>query len=279
MQHVGGGPGALDYFPCRYNGSRVVFRGPRKTLRGPYIACLGSTETYGRFIPNPYPELLEQDLGLDCVNFGNINAGIDLYLNEPAIAGPIESAAVVVMQIMSAQNMSNRFYYVHPRRNDRFLRATDRLMTLFPEVDFTEFHFNRHLLLHLAELCPRRFDEIVSELQTAWAARMRSFLGRMRGRIVLLWLSPDPVPDTAQVASGADPLFVDRAMLDALRPRVTEIVEVTASAMARADGTEGMVFAEFETPAAGELLGPRAHQETATALVPVLERLLPDATG
>ena len=43
-------PGALDYFPCRYGRSRVLFRGPRRPLDVPYVAFLGGTETYGRFL-------------------------------------------------------------------------------------------------------------------------------------------------------------------------------------------------------------------------------------
>ncbi len=36
---------------------------------------------------------------------------------------------------MGAQNLSNRFYAVHPRRNDRFLRASTLMKTIFREVD------------------------------------------------------------------------------------------------------------------------------------------------
>ena len=62
--------GALDYFPCRYGRSRVLFRGPKRPLDGPYVAFLGGTETYGRFIETPFPALVEPALGQACINFG-----------------------------------------------------------------------------------------------------------------------------------------------------------------------------------------------------------------
>ena len=58
------GEGSLDYFPCRYGRSRLLFRGPRRDLGGRYAVVLGGIEAYGRYIPQPYPALLEDGLGL-----------------------------------------------------------------------------------------------------------------------------------------------------------------------------------------------------------------------
>ena len=77
---------------------------------------------------------------------------------------------------MGAQNMSNRFYQVHPRRNDRLTRVSTVMQAIFPEVDFSEFCFTRHLLTRLAEVAPERFPILREELQAAWTARMRTFL-------------------------------------------------------------------------------------------------------
>ncbi|MDC1223540.1 DUF6473 family protein [Ascidiaceihabitans sp.] len=40
------GAGNLDYLPCRYGTSKLLFRGPRRPLKEPYIAFLSGTETY-----------------------------------------------------------------------------------------------------------------------------------------------------------------------------------------------------------------------------------------
>lgn len=270
MSVHGGGRGSLEYYPCRYGNSRVLFRGPRRQLDGAYIAFLGGTETYGRFIEVPFPALMESQLNLACANFGVVNAGVDLYLNDSAVMDLVSAADAKVVQVMGAQNMSNRFYSVHPRRNDRFLRASDRLMELYPEIDFTEFHFVRHMLGRLAEVSGDRYGKVLNELGTAWIARMKHLLTQLRGNIVLLWFADQPIPVEMPATLEGDPLFVNRAMIETLRPRVTQLVEVVASDAARVEGTRGMVFSDFEACAAEELMGPMAHAEASEALTDVL---------
>ena len=50
----------LTYAPCRYGMSRIMFRGPKRRLDNPYFACIGGTETYGKFIDRPFPALIEK---------------------------------------------------------------------------------------------------------------------------------------------------------------------------------------------------------------------------
>ena len=57
MAYEYAGEAALDYFPCRYGQSKLLFRGPRRRLEGAYVAAIGGTETYGKFVPDPYPAL------------------------------------------------------------------------------------------------------------------------------------------------------------------------------------------------------------------------------
>jgi len=265
------GGGALDYFPCRYGKSKLLFRGPRKSLDGDFAAFLGGTETYGRFIEQPFPALIEQETGLSCVNFGCSNAGVDVFSNETPVIDACAKARVTVIQAMGAQNMSNRFYAVHPRRNDRFLRASTLMKTIFREVDFTEFHFTRHMLTALQVLSEERFAIVRDELKEAWIARMGHLLGKIEGKTILLWFA-NHVPEDAAARDGLgdDPLFLDRAMIEAVRPLVTEVVEVVPSAAARARGVEGMAFSAMEEPAAREMPGVGAHQEVATALGEVI---------
>ncbi|MBP0483436.1 DUF6473 family protein [Sagittula salina] len=274
MSVHGGGLATLEYYPCRYGNSRVQFRGPKRSLEGRFIAFLGSTETYGRFIEAPFPHLLEQRLGVVCVNFGVVNAGVDLYLNDPSVLDSVMQARAKVVQVMGAQNMSNRYYAVHPRRNDRFLRASERLEELYPEVDFTEFHFVRHMLGKLLEVSPERFANVVDELRQAWIARMKNILTQIRGKVILLWFSECPVPEEDVFDLGHDPLFVTRDMIDTLRPRVSDVVVQVASDMARLEGTMGMVYSDLESCAAAELQGPLAHAEAANRLEPLLQKMI-----
>jgi hypothetical protein len=233
------------------------------------VAFLGGTETYGRFIERPFPALIEQKIKCACVNFGVVNAGVDLYLNDPAVMDMLSQAEAKVVQVMGAQNLSNRFYSVHPRRNDRFLRASDKLLALYPEVDFTEFHFVRHMLGRLSETSAERFAAVVEELRLAWTARMKHLLTQIRGQVVLIWFTDHAVPTDTPASLDGDPLFVNRDMIETLRPRVNHVVEVVATDTT--EGTRGMVFSDFEACAAAELMGPKAHVQAAGALEDLLK--------
>ncbi len=271
------GRGALEYFPCRYGKSKILFRGPKRDLSQPYTAIIGGTETYGRFIEKPFPWLLEHETGQTTVNLGCVNAGIDVFRTEPAVLRICDHAEVTVIQLVGAQNMSNRFYSVHPRRNDRFIRASTLMKTIFREVDFTDFTFNRHMLMTLHTLSPERFEVVKDELKAAWLARMLALLDTISGKVVLLWFSARKPEDPDEVTPeklGIDPLFIDRTMVEALRPKVAEIVEVQPSGQAIHSGTEGMVFSALEVPAADRMLGVKAHEEAAMALAASVKTLI-----
>ena len=261
------GAGALDYYPCRYGKSKLLFRGPRKKLNKPYCAVIGGSETYGKFVEEPYPALLERMAERSVVNLGYMNAGTDVFANDPTVLEICAEAEVTVIQIMGAQNLTNRFYTVHSRRNDRFLKPSSLLNTIYREVDFTEIHFTRHLLCALAEASAQKFEMVRDELKSAWVARMRAILSHVRGRVILLWLAehaPDDQPNGTQI--GADPLFVDRDMIGQLAEFNVELVEVVATPEEVAAGQLRMVFTQMEQPKAHEMLGPVVHEAAARAL-------------
>lgn len=269
------GAAALDYSVCRYGNSRIQFRGPRCDMSRPYIACVGGTETFGKFVPDPYPSLVAGRLDVPVANLGCVNAGIDVFLNEPAIGDVAMGARLTVVQILGAQNLSNRFYTVHPRRNDRFLQAAPGLKALYRDIDFTEFHFTRHLLGALARKSPDRFAIVADELRTAWISRMKLLLARLSSQTLLLWVANHPPPErTEALALQHDPLLVDADMLAAIRPHASDYLQVVGSPMAQLNGLRGMAFAEFDRPAAAEVLGGAVHHEVARALAPVIRAML-----
>lgn len=278
MKHETLGESGLTYAPCRYGMSRILFRGPRRKLDGKYIAFIGGTDTYGKFIEHPYPMLIESELGRKCVNLGVVNAGVDVFANDPTVQAACSDADITVIQITGAQNLSNRFYKVHPRRNDRFLAASTVMKALFNDVDFADYSFTRHLLGAIYTRSPQRFEIMRAELQEAWLARMRSLLEHIGSRVVLLWLSEMPLTDDPWNARPnpfkADPLFVTRSMVESLRPKVLDIVEATPSAEAKKRGTEGMIFPLLHREAADEMLGVAVHEEAAQRIAPVLRKYM-----
>ena len=272
MSYGFAGAGALDYFPCRYGQSRSVFRGPPRDLSRPYVAVLGGSQTVGKYVAAPFTTLVEEATGHPVVNLGSQNAGVELYLADPATLEVASRARLAVVQITGAECLSNRFYTVHSRRNDRFLAARPALTALFPEVELTDIHFTRHLMLVLRAAGEDRFATLVAHLKANWLGRMGQLLANLPARRVLLWMADAPLPDCADdPATG--PMFVDCAMVDALMPRVAHLVEVVPSAAARAEGLCRMQFPDGEQETARLLPGVTAHGEVARALAPVVRGL------
>lgn len=280
MKHDALESGGLNYAPCRYGTSRLFFRGPKRPLDGRYLTFVGGTETYGKFIPKPYPALIEEQMNEVCINFGVSNGSIDAFMNEQVIQTACRDALINVVQVMGAQNMSNRFYTVHPRRNDRFLRASSVLKAVFPDVDFTDFCFTRHMLQTLHAVSPDRFEIVRHELEEAWKARMRSFLTEVGAHTILLWFAKQLPSDAAFEDRSdpfqTDPVFITRSMVDSLRPYVHSVVVVQPSARSLAQGTAGMSFPQSQQEAATKLLGVGAHREAAEALSEALHSAIPE---
>lgn len=263
---------AIDYAPCRYNGSRLWFRGPRKALRPPYVACLGGSEVYGRYLLRPWTTRLEVQAGCTVVNLGVENAGIDAYLNDPGALATAANATAVILQMTCSHNTSNRFYSVHPRRNDRFLKASESLRSLYPEMDFTDVHFTRHLLARLRTICPDRFEMVAQEARYAWQARMRHLISQMNGRVFLLWFDPSALGESNDFNATGEP-FLTWSTITPLVPLVRDVLDVVPADW-RA-GADSMIVPPLEQSRAEHLPGPDAHEELANvlaqAVIPVLQ--------
>lgn len=259
------GADALDYQPCRYGRSKLLFRGPRRMTHGPYAVVLGGGETYGKFVRAPWPAQLEEALDMPVLNLGYMNAGVDVFRNDAAVMELCEGARLVVIQLLPPQNLSNRFYAVHPRRNDRFVRASPLMCSLFREVDFSDYHFTGHMLGAIRALAPAKFEMIEQELKSAWVARMRSLLDRVGGHRILLWIAD---PNETGLS------LIDEEMAMDLRPRASELVQIRPSEGAVAMGTEGMVFPPLDAPVAQRMPSLATHAEIAERLLPVLRRYL-----
>ncbi len=259
---------------CQYGASKLHFRGPKRPLDVPYVACIGGTETFGRFVPDPFPAVLERRLGEVCVNLGCINGGLDTVIQDPELLRMAHKADISILQLPGAHNLSNRLYRVHPRRNDRFLQASETLAGLYPEVDFTEFHFNKHLLNHLLAFGADRFSQVKRELQQAWLARMRLLVSQIDGVIALLWLRYDgQEKDVAESGMRADPWLITSDMVEKLRNDVSTIVEVSVQPAGASDELEDMIFGTMQEPAAEHMMGPATHQIVADKVYRALRDL------
>ena len=274
-EHYWSGWNGLRYIGERPPELSIVQIRHVEKLTTPYIAVLGGTETYGKYVEHPYPDLLQLELGMKTVNFGCLNAGVDAVLHDHGLLTLSNSARVTVVQVPGAHNMSNRFYAVHPRRNDRFLRGSNLLKELYSEIDFTEFNFTRHLLSALHDASVDRFALVVDELRTAWVARMKLLIAKLDCDIVLLWLADHRIKEGGTGGiHGTDPLFVDHQMMQAIAPFVRDVVEIVPTPQEMEDGRQGLVYADMDEPATRDMLGIVAHRNASRALHNAVDRIL-----
>ena len=253
---------ALRLEPCKYGLSKLPFRGPIRPTQGRFVACLGGSDTFAKYIRKPYPDLIETATGEVCVNLGCQSAGPDVFLHDMAIQSLCHDAAATVIQVVGAANLSNAFYKVHPRRNDRFVAPTQKLTALFPEIDFAEIAFTGHLIECLRSMDNVRFDLVKQHLQRMWLRRMITLTGQCSGPVLLLWLRS---PSTT-----GEPAFVTSGMLAALKGHVARVVEVDA----HTGETEGMCFAPLDALNAALTFGADVHVKAAKALRAPLMRCL-----
>jgi hypothetical protein len=261
-------PLAPDHPTVSYPGSALRFRAPAGDPTRTHVLCLGGTETFGRFVQHPYPATLADRIAAPVINMGVAGGGLDVVLNDPAIAEARRTASAIVLQVQGAQTLGNRLYTVHPRRNDRFVRASGLLRTIYRDVDFTEFHFNRHMLDHLLSLSPDRFDIVRNELRVAWMGRMTRMLSEALVPVHLLWLScRAPTGPEPAHRLGKEPLFVTSDMLETVAERAASLTVIAAPNPdpPRAKGLTTEAAAARLLPAA------EAHERAADALAKVLE--------
>lgn len=223
----------FEYNTYRFGRSRQIFRGPQPALRGSYVAFIGSSYTFGRYVDEPYPDLVARELDLSVVNLGADGAGPGFFLADPEVRSAASTARVCVVQAMSAAAISNRMFSVRPRRNARLHSVSDLLMGIYPEVDFERFAFTRPMLRYLRELDESRFRLILNEMKNAWIGRTQTLLSSLECKTILFWFSqraPDDLCSDPTDPSGMGyPQYVDDAMLKTVKPVADGYIECVSS--------------------------------------------------
>lgn len=251
-----------DDLNCNYGTSKLAFRGPRKSLDRPFIAFLGGTETYGRFVQEPFVSLVEDGLGVTCVNLGSVNAGLDTLRLDHEVMKIATNAKCVVLQLPEMHALSNRFYRVHARRNDRLIEVMPRLSDLYPELDFTSYNFVQHLVGDLRRTDPKRFEQVRKDLGAAWMRRVSRLVRDCAGRVWLLWLRYDRRGPTA----------ISQRMVQAVGRDACGVIELNVSSAASQDELDTMQFGALQEPIARQLIGGQTHRTIAARLLHVLRK-------
>lgn len=234
-------PDDLHYDTYRFGRARQFYRGPKPDLSQPYIACIGSSETYGKFVERPFPALLGKTLAMSVANWGTPDAGPAFFLKDPVMIEACCNAQLCIVQIMPALNMSNRLYSVFQRRNGRLKEPSDMLQLLYPSVDFSRYRYVHNMLGKLQTTDDEKFKLVENELRLAWIARMKELLEAIEAPKLLFWISQRSPDDNSGRLSrrspGATPALVNRQMLEMIAPLADGVVEYAAS-RAEAQGKE-----------------------------------------
>jgi hypothetical protein len=224
-------------------------------------------------VPYPFPSLISDQCGCQAANFGYPNAGPDLFLNQPELIDLANKSVLTIVQIMGAQNVTNRFYKVHPRRNDRFVAPSEVLRTFYPDVDFTDMTFTGHLLKVLEQTSIDRHAMIVAELKSAWIARMRRLIRALSGPVLLLWITPSRTA-SSHADEWSGPTLIDGEMINQITTQKTGVLKVAIPSSDLNASTDGLVFPEMERVGALRVLPVAAHRAVAGALRPVVENAI-----
>ncbi|WP_136685237.1 DUF6473 family protein [Falsirhodobacter xinxiangensis] len=176
----------------------------------------------------PCARTLAAMAGCPVLDLGLRHAGPDALLQ--ADLRLAAKAETVVLVLSPLRNLSNAFYLVHPRRNDRFVAPTPLITSLFPEVDFTGIHFTHHLVRTLAATCEERLAEVTADVRRRWREAMGEVAHRLPQAVLLHLDDPSErlgVEDAAGLGcpvvtlpvSGTAPAQIARALLPHLAQR------------------------------------------------------------
>lgn len=174
----------------RFGRSNQVFHGPKPDLSAPYYTFIGGSEPFGRFVMQPYPKLVENRIGVTCMNLGTPGAGPGFFLKDPVVLETCSQSRACVVQVMDAAPLSNRMYAVFPRRNMRLRGVSEALKSLYSQVDFGEFRYVAAMLRVLRATDSEAYQVVLAEQRAAWLARMLELLADIETVKILLWIRP-----------------------------------------------------------------------------------------
>jgi hypothetical protein len=289
--------------------TRLTFRGPSpETLdTGDYFTCVGAAQTFGCFCELPFPTLLSQRLNLAALNLGYGGAGPEFFDRHESLDCYINRGKFVIVQVMSGRSQSNSIFECRgleylTRRVDGARVGSDQG---YSDLLFGVPNVSSALLRRVCRrMCPRlvvpqlisagRVKQVVAETRRGWLESYRRFLARIKVPVVLLWFSKRPphYRETLQNVGtlfGEFPHLVNEEMVRQVRILCEEYVECVTT-----NGSPQPLFNRFTGEPTCvdpqldrvDLAGgskwshnvyypsPEMHEDAATALIPVCEKLI-----
>jgi hypothetical protein len=267
----------IDYELYELQGVHGTFRGPPVQSRE-YIACVGASQTFGRFVQMPFPRLISYALRIDTLNLGRGGAGPEFPLENPALMEHINGSRIVIVQVFSGRSQSNSLF--------RMAGQTMCGTNLANGSECSADQFYTWLLTQDTKLA----QEIVAETREKYASAMTRLLDAIVPPTILFWFSTRS-PDYEECMElpltrlfGEFPQLINRAIVERLKGHTSLYVEcISKRGLPQlVPGQHSGASAQDSSSTSQKRIvtrnlyypSPEMHEDAAAALIPACQMLL-----
>jgi len=269
----------VDYKIYELPGVDCGFRGPRPNS-SEYIACVGASQTFGRFVQTPFPQLLAEALGIETMNLGRGGTSPSFHRSDPKLLEYINRARLVIVQVLSGRSQSNSLFQIE--------NHSDHGINLADGQKASADQFYSWLLAQDMELA----HKVVTETRDNYVSAMAQLLEAISPPKILLWFSArsPEYEESWKLPTwrlwGEFPQFVNREMVDRLRSysdRYVECVSRRGTPQPLFDlAGNRTTFKSFALPGVEGVVktenryypSPEMHEDAAELLIPACRELL-----
>lgn len=217
----------VDYSLWRLPGIDIDLRGPVPELESDgYIVTIGAAQTFGRFVSEPYPEIISKRIGLPALNLGVSGAGPSFFVQRPKLLSIINNAKLAIVQVMSGRSSSNSLIEVQENQGIvKRVNAAADVKGVFAETAYLEL---------LAELSPVELSELRAEIRFRALMEMQDLLRRITIPRVVFWFSDRDLDYSENLRDlsgywGGYPHFLNGQWLEAISPCAEATVKLVCS--------------------------------------------------
>jgi hypothetical protein len=194
--------------------SDFMCRGPMPNEK--YFLCIGSAQTFGRYVSEPYPYLLSKKIHLSSLNFGFAGVGPKYHINLPIIEKYIKKAKFVIVQVMSARSEANSLFDCNGEN-----------IGIFENRKITPLEFWNHMIQNNIN----KINDLVKETRENYIDNMKNLLKIIpKNKSILFWFStrkPKYIESNKSLKQlwEAHPQLVNHNMINKLKELCGKYIE------------------------------------------------------
>ncbi|NET27448.1 DUF6473 family protein [Okeania sp. SIO1I7] len=193
-----------------------------------YGSFIGAAQTFGRFVKYPFPELLEQVVGLHSVNLGIAGAGPRKFNSSQFLLDTINNGKYCVLQVMSGRSCKNNvFDYSQGKWEGTSSVWNKKLQKIQIAEDAWEWYINNHTQTEVEALVENTRENYLNEYF--------QLIKAIKVPIILLWFSTRKPDYEASYSQNINKLFssyphlVNKEMVSEIAKQCSEYVEVVTN--------------------------------------------------